>query len=122
MDHIIKGKSGENLALEYLVKAGYEILETNWRIKDAEIDIIAMLGDTMIFVEVKTRSYTYGKVAPAESVNYHKEQKIFKAANAYKRSVDYDWFVRFDIITIIHRSDDDFELKHYEDAFYPGSS
>lgn len=121
MKHIQKGKSGESLAAEYLVKLGYEILETNWRIKDAEIDIIAKDDDTLVFVEVKTRSYNYEGASPEESVDYRKEIKIYRAANAYMQSINYGWFVRYDIITLIHTHDDDFELKHFKDAFYPGS-
>lgn len=50
------GKQGEALAVEYLRKEGYEILETNWVFQKAEVDIIALKGDVLAIVEVKTRS------------------------------------------------------------------
>ncbi|MBL0082845.1 MAG: YraN family protein [Saprospiraceae bacterium] len=51
-----KGDRGETIALEYLISSGYTILETNWSAHKAEIDIIAKEADTLIFIEVKTRT------------------------------------------------------------------
>lgn len=50
------GKLGEELAVEFLQKNAYEILDQNWRYKKAEVDIIARKGETLAIVEVKTRS------------------------------------------------------------------
>ena len=52
----ILGKRGEQLAVSFLEKKGYQILATNWRHRRAEIDIIAMDEDVLVFVEVKTRN------------------------------------------------------------------
>ncbi|NOT36967.1 MAG: endonuclease [Saprospiraceae bacterium] len=111
------GAIGELLALEYLQSKNYEILVTNWRFGRAEIDIIAMFKDTLIFAEVKTRSYDYfGK--PEEFVTSRKEMLIAHAANEYMKKIKYEWAIRFDIISIIYRSNSDFQLEHFEDAWW----
>lgn len=77
------GKYGEDLAKNFLIKKGFEILEMNFRYsKMAEIDIIAKKGDVLHFVEVKTRSsLNFG--APVEAINRKKLASIFQCANFY---------------------------------------
>jgi putative endonuclease len=117
--HIIIGKQGESVASKYLYDIGYEILEHNWRHKKAEIDIIAREGQTIVFVEVKTKSYTdFGD--PSESVNKTKERLIIDAASQYCISIQHEWEIRFDIISVIITKDGHTTLDHYKDAFYPG--
>ena len=71
------GNAGENFAARYLEQHGYKILEKNFRVRSAEIDIIAQIGDVIVFVEVKTRSnIRYG--LPAEAVNFRKQKKLSK--------------------------------------------
>jgi len=78
------GLSGEKQAIEFLKKQGYLILETNFRTKFGELDIVAIDKDTLVFVEVKTRSnHQFG--LPEEAVGYHKLNHLVKAA-AYFRS------------------------------------
>jgi putative endonuclease len=115
--HIIKGKVGENLALDFLLKSGFEILETNWSANKAEIDIIYMDLDTLVFVEVKTRKGI--DTAPEKAVTYRKQKLIVSAASQYMESINYEWKIRFDIIAIVHSSEQDFILEHYKDAFFP---
>ena len=55
-EHNELGKLGEEMAVEFLRKDGYSILETNWTFQKAEIDILAQKGNTLAIVEVKTRS------------------------------------------------------------------
>ena len=70
------GKLGEDAAVEYLKKSGFEILDRNWHCsKDAEVDIIAKDGKTLVFVEVKTRS-NLNCGHPFEAINLKKMQKI----------------------------------------------
>jgi putative endonuclease len=110
------GKLGEDKAADFLVNNGYLILERNWRYKKAEIDIICKKDNILIFVEVKTKTYDYfGK--PEESVTEYKENLLKSAAGAYMRSIDYDWEVRFDIISIMIKNGE-FDLKHYLDVFF----
>ena len=74
---------GEDEACKFLVKKGYRILERNFRKGYGEIDIIALHGQTLVFVEVKTRSSSkYG--TPFEAISAHKLKLLIKGANFYK--------------------------------------
>lgn len=79
------GNIGEDLAVDYLKKNGYQIIERNFRIRGGEIDIIARDGQTLVYVEVKTRSsYKFGH--PEESVTSHKIKFLKRAAKFYRNS------------------------------------
>ncbi len=73
------GKKGEELALRFLKKRGYRIIEKNYVCKMGEMDIIAKEKDTLVFVEVKTRtSTTFGP--PQLAVNPTKQMQLSKVA------------------------------------------
>ena len=109
------GKKGEQLALEYLEKKGYIILDKNWRYLKAEIDIIAQKGNILAVVEVKTRSTTdFGN--PQDFVNPKKIKLLVSAIDKYVTSKDLDVDVRFDIIAIV-KAQRTFSIEHIEDAF-----
>ena len=109
------GKLGEDLAVNYLINKGYQILERNWRSGHKEIDIIALDGDTLVAVEVKTRkSNTYGE--PDIAVDAMKQQMLIWAADAYVRYKNLDVEVRFDIVSIVI-TDTGEHIEHIEDAF-----
>lgn len=115
-EHNDLGKLGEELAVEFLQKNGYTILETNWTFQKAEIDIIAKKGNVLAVVEVKTRSsIDFG--LPQDFVKPKKIQLLVKAVNEYVISNDFDVEVRFDIIAI-HKDGKQFKTEHLEDAFY----
>ena len=115
-EHNELGKLGEELAVEYLQKEGYEILETNWVFQKAEIDIIAKKGEIVAVIEVKTRSsIDFG--LPQDFVNPKKIQLLVKAINEYIISNDLDAEVRFDIISI-QKIEKNFKIEHLIDAFY----
>lgn len=110
------GKQGEGIAVEFLQKNGYDILETNWTFQKAEVDIIAQKGNTLAVVEVKTRSsIDFG--LPQDFVKPKKIQLLTKAINEYVVRNDLDVNVRFDIIAI-HRKNNEFNIEHLEDAFF----
>lgn len=112
------GKKGEKLACDLLASKGYKILETNWRFSRAEIDIIAKQNETLIFVEVKTRSSEFfGQ--PEEFIDEKKEKLIADAASEYMKLVNHEWECRFDFISII-LTGPSYRIKHIEDAFFPG--
>lgn len=116
--HVETGRLGEHLAVEYLGRKNYQIIERNWRFGRSEIDIIAIQGNILVFVEVKTRSYDhFGK--PEEFVNSKKETMICDGAAAYMREKAYSWEFRFDIIAVLLTGEQP-EIKHFEDAFFPG--
>ncbi len=92
------GNIGENIAVKYLKRNKYIILERNFNVHGGEIDIIAKKGDYVIFVEVKTRSNDdYG--GGLEAVNYTKQQRMIKAAQVYMLRLG-DVPVRFDVIVV----------------------
>ena len=120
MDSYELGKIGEDLAVNHLINKGYRILERNWRSGHKEIDIIALDGDTLVVVEVKTRqSNTYGE--PDIAVGVMKQRMLIWAADAYVRYKNLDVDVRFDIISIVI-TDKEPEIEHIEDAFICTSS
>ena len=116
-EHNETGVRGEELATIYLKEKGYIILETNWRYKNLEADIIATFDNNLIIAEVKTRkSNFFGE--PETFVNKQKQQNLIKAANAYVllKSINFD--VRFDIVSVIIGNFKT-SINHIEDAFYP---
>ncbi len=109
------GKKGEQLAVEFLQKKGYKILDKNWRFKKAEVDIIAQKKDILAVVEVKTRSSNYfGN--PQDFVNHKKIKLLVEAINEYVISKNLDVEVRFDIIAVL-KNKSTFEIAHLKDAF-----
>lgn len=115
-EHNELGKLGEELAVDYLQKEGYEILETNWVFQKAEIDIIAKKGEIIAVIEVKTRSsIEFG--LPQDFVKPKKIQLLVKAINEYIISNNLDSDVRFDIISI-YKEEKNFKIEHLIDAFY----
>ncbi|MFK5959618.1 MAG: YraN family protein [Lutibacter sp.] len=109
------GEKGEQLAVEFLIKKGYKILERNWRFKKAEVDIIAKKNKLLAVIEVKTRSSNYfGN--PQDFVNQKKIKLLVEAVNEYVISRDLDLEVRFDIIAVL-KNKNNFEIEHLEDAF-----
>lgn len=111
------GKRGESIAIDHLIEKGYIILETNWRFSRAEIDIIARDGQVLVFVEVKTRSTDFFG-APEWAVTSKKKNLLIDAASAYMAAIHYEWEIRFDIISVVLRSQS-VKLNHFEDAFFP---
>lgn len=94
------GKSGEDIAVEYLEKKGYIILERNFRCIQGEIDIIALDQNEIVFIEVKTRSNkNYGLAS--EAVNKQKRKHLIIAIKyyIYIRNLEQD-FIRIDVMEI----------------------
>ena len=115
------GLLGEDTAAAYLQGLGYIILERNWRFSKAEIDIICKDRDVLVFVEVKSKSYTYfGE--PEDSVSAYKETLIIDAANRYMEKIAHDWAIRFDIVSILFDKKRNPKITHFKDAFFPGIS
>ncbi|MBR4155761.1 MAG: YraN family protein [Bacteroidales bacterium] len=112
------GAIGEQIALEHLLEKNYQILETNWVCGHKEVDIIAKDGDTIVFVEVKTR-HTPCLVEPETTVDVYKQRHLIWAANSYVNRYQYDNDVRFDIIAIVIDRNNEKKIEHIEDAFYP---
>ena len=114
-DHNELGKKGEKLAIDFLIKNGYQILEKNYRYLKAEVDIIAQKENILAVVEVKTRSTDYFG-DPQDFVNPKKIKLLLSAIDYYVIEKDLDVEVRFDIIAIIHKNNNT-KIEHLEDAF-----
>ena len=98
--HNITGKSGEDAAVNFLQNQKYKILLRNFKSKVGEVDIVAMDGDQVVFVEVKTRSsILFG--TPSEAIGYHKLQSLIKAAEYYLLINRLDQNYRIDAIEVI---------------------
>ncbi len=111
-----QGEVGEDLAVDYLKKAGFKILERNYRYERNEIDIIAEDGEDLVFVEVKARhSAKFGE--PEDAITEEKQMRIQKAADGYfyEREID-NHACRFDVIAIEYCNDKP-EIRHIRDAF-----
>lgn len=109
------GNKGEQLAVNFLIKKGYTILETNYRFLKAEVDIIAIKSNTLAVVEVKTRTTAFfGN--PQDFVNLKKIKLLIAATDHYVVEKDLDLEVRFDIIAIIHQNKTT-TIDHLKDAF-----
>ena len=108
----IEGNVGEILSVNFLEKKGYKILETNFKTKFGEIDIIAKNQNIIVFLEVKRReTLKYGR--HIEAINNRKEAKIKRVAEYYlNKTKNYDADVRFDVIEIVGE-----DISHIENAF-----
>ncbi len=107
-----KGVLGEQIALDYLKKKKYKILDRNVKGFAGEIDIVAQQGSTIVFVEVKSRS-SAGFGLPREAVTDKKQHKIRYAAIEYlKKKKLLSSPVRFDVIEIL-----DEKINHLENCF-----
>jgi putative endonuclease len=116
-EHNITGNYGEELAKEYLIKQGYKIIELNWRIRHLEIDIIAKHKNTIVFVEVKTRTNEYWG-NPSDAITKSKQRYLVNAAHEYLTIKEIDDEARFDVIAIITENNN-ISIEHFENAFYP---
>lgn len=95
------GKKGEEIALQFLKKKGYRILQKNYVCKLGEIDLIAQEKDTLTFVEVKTRrSTTFGP--PQMAVDQKKQEQLSKAALHFLKERRLEEAkARFDVVAIL---------------------
>jgi putative endonuclease len=115
-DKIKRGNEGEQIAADFLIKKGFEIVERNYRHGHSEIDLIVRKDNWLIFVEVKARSsFAFGH--PEEFVDYKKEKKILEGAEHYIYKADWQGNVRYDIVSI-QLNNDKPDVVHLEDAFY----
>lgn len=102
-----EGAFGEQLAVAYLKKQGFTILDQNFRIRGGEIDIICLDRDTLVFVEVKTRrSYEFG--TPLEAITPWKLRSLIKTAQFYKmKNPRLPEQMRIDAIAIVLSREND---------------
>ena len=110
------GKKGEQLAVDFLLKNNYDIVERNYRFDKAEVDVIAQKEGVLAIIEVKTRSTSdFGD--PQDFVKPKQIQRLVKAVDEYVTVNDLDVEVRFDIIAIV-KEGKGFNIEHLKNAFY----
>ena len=110
------GRQGEDAAAAFLQRAGFSLLARNWRHGRWELDIVCREKDTIVFVEVKTRSHnTYG--GPIAAITRTKQHILCRAASAWLTTYHrWDTPCRFDVICAL-KQDDGYHLEHLRHAF-----
>ncbi len=114
---IALGRLGEDLAADYLRKQAYIILNRNYRTARGEIDLVAKDGETLVFIEVKTRKSTaFG--TPLEAITRQKQVKLRELALTYMQEQHVGASgIRFDAIAISCRYGKAPEIVHLRNAF-----
>ena len=117
------GKRGEALAASFLKRKGYDILDRNWNGRTGEIDIIAQDGDTLVIIEVKTRSSESFGTAK-EAVTDQKRRHISRVTKEYlKKKRKFGKAVRFDVVAVSIKGNTLFDrirspkIEHIKGAF-----
>ncbi len=116
-EHNELGEYGEERARDFLVEHGYKIRETKWRTGSLEVDIIAEKDDTLVIVEVKTRSGAFAD-NPEQYIDNRKIKNIVNATERYIMRYDWNGDTRFDVISVVVHGQK-CEIEHIEDAFLP---
>ena len=114
MTSVSRGKEGENRAAVFLQQHGCRILDRNFHTRGGEIDLIAADGDTLVFAEVKTRSYeAYG--GPLGAVTPAKQRRIAQTALRYvqEKGLKFE-SIRFDVLCVLPE-----RIEHIKNAFFP---
>lgn len=112
------GRWGEVMALDHVVKAGWEVLARNWRVGPLEVDLLARDGPWLVVVEVKTRTEPV-QVGWHRMVSKDQQRRLIRAARAYlARHPERNLEVRFDVIAVL-RNRYGHRILHTPDAFYP---
>ena len=110
------GRLGEQLAAEYLRGKGYRLLGSRYRSRYGEIDLIAMDGEVLCFVEVKTRSNVRMGL-PREYVTAAKQEKLRLTAGLYLAERGLECPVRFDVAEVYLDADSKGRIEYIENAF-----
>ena len=113
----VTGNRGEDLATEYLQKKGYKIIERNFRTRFGEIDIVCRDGQTLVFVEVKTKiGHDFGE--PEEMVNKSKISKVKRMGEVYLQDKGINVGCRVDVVAIVMENNGSVEkLEHYQAVY-----
>jgi len=112
------GNKGESFACDFLRQQGFRILETNYRVKIGEIDIVARDGEMLVFVEVKMRDGQDWD--PFEAVGPQKQRKLYRVAEQYllERYKTLEVDGRFDVLAVHVMPDGTLEGDLLKNAFY----
>jgi len=113
--HLTLGKLGEDLATEHLKSVGYQIITRNYKATLGEIDIIARDGETLVFVEVKTKhSNSFGR--PEEMVTKNKQSKLKNLVKDFLSKNNHQGPIRIDVVAVnVNNPRNRAALKHFDD-------
>jgi putative endonuclease len=113
------GATGEKVAAKHLRGHGYRIVARNYRCRAGEIDLIALDGDTIVFVEVKTRRQA-DAADPEVNVTFEKRRHLTRVSRYYlmERSAQ-DRPSRFDVVSVLMPEGGKPVVEHFVDAFAP---
>jgi putative endonuclease len=115
-DHAL-GRRGEDVAHRFLQRAGMIVVERNYRMASGagEVDLIGWDGETLVFVEVKSRkTEEYG--APDRAIGPQKQSSLMRAAREYARHAEVPWEkVRFDVVNVVFTARP--QVAHFRDVF-----
>lgn len=104
------GREAEDRAAKYLIAKGYRIVTQNYWCPEGEIDLVALDGKELVFVEVKVRkNEEYGH--PVETVTTKKLQKIHRAARQFIEEYQFRGYFRYDIVTLLP-----YQIDHFENV------
>ena len=107
------GKEGEDFSVDYLLRKGYKIIHRNFRLQKREIDIIGLIGNELVFFEVKTRGGVFSGF-PEESVNETKICRLLEVAERYMELYPSPDEFRLDVISLV-KTKKGFRLTHFKD-------
>jgi putative endonuclease len=121
------GEIGETFASDFLLRSGFRIICSNFKVPigrnikgvsvTGEIDLIAIEDETLVFVEVKTRS-TDSLIAPEAAVTLRKQRQIIRTAKRYKRIFHTsDILIRYDVISIVLKEKKAPKIEHFRGFF-----
>ncbi len=110
-EHIKAGRRAEAAARDFLRRQGYRIIAERYRWRGGEIDLVAREGNTLVFIEVKSRS-SHSHGLPEEAVTLQKQRKLILTAKRYLSEYPSDLEMRFDVVAL-----SDGRLRLYRDAF-----
>ncbi len=116
MNNILLGALGEQSAARFLRSENYRIIAANFKSYVGEIDLVAEKGSYICFVEVKTRQVG-GMFAPAEAVDYRKQENIKGSASAFLKKYSTSLKPRFDIIEVLVDGSEVKSINHIKNAF-----
>jgi putative endonuclease len=115
--HLLQGRKGERIACRFLIHQGFDILVRRYRGHTGELDLIAYEGDTLAFIEVKTRrSKEFGE--PWQFVDWRKQQALRRTAEEFIAEHDLGQYAyRFDIVGVVAPGESNEEVSLYRDVF-----
>ncbi|WP_206518210.1 YraN family protein [Rhodococcus sp. X156] len=113
----VLGAHGEDVASRYLTERGLVVLDRNWRCRQGELDLVAVDGQTLVVVEVKTRTgVAFGH--PAESVTREKLLRLRRLAQLWLAAHRVGWVeVRFDVVSVLVRPGRPVEVEHFPGVY-----